>query len=91
MFKSLATSDAADFDELGYTFFNTTGDPDTAAAVSLTDNDFQEYEFTAGTKDDGRGVELPEFVQFSIKIVLQGTNAAQPPRIKNLRIIALAE
>jgi len=91
LFKSLATSDAADFDELGYTFFNTTGDPDTAAAVSLTDNDFQEYEFTAGTKDDGRGVELPEFVQFSIKIVLQGTNAAQPPRIKNLRIIALAE
>ena len=35
--------------------------------------------------------QLPEFVQFSIKIVLQGTNAAQPPRIKNLRIIALAE
>ena len=91
LFKTLATSDAADFDELGYTFFNTTGDPDTAAAVSLTDNDFQEYEFTAGTKDDGRGVELPEFVQFSVKIVLQGTNAAQPPRIKDLRIIALAE
>ena len=48
-------------------------------------------EFTAGVKDDGfTGTELPEFIQFSIKIVLTSTNAAQAPRVKDLRAIALA-
>tara|TARA_B100000795_G_C22755354_1_gene421254 strand:- start:64 stop:1482 length:1419 start_codon:yes stop_codon:yes gene_type:complete len=91
LFKILPSAASEDFDELDYEFFNTTGSPDTPSVVSLTDVDFQENEYTAGTKDDGTGVELPEFTQFSIKIVLQGTNAAQPPRIKDLRIIALAE
>ena len=40
--------------------------------------------------DDGIGVPLPEFNTFAIKIVMQGTNAAEPPRIRDLRIIALA-
>ena len=41
-------------------------------------------------KDDGVGETLGEFSQFAIKIVMQGTNAAAPPRIRDLRIIALA-
>ncbi len=90
LFKILRSDDASDFDELGYEFFNTTGDPDIATGASLDDQDFQEYVFTAGVTDDGIGVPLPEFIQFAIKIVGQGTDATQIPRIKDFRAIALA-
>ena len=91
LFKILPSASADDFDDLDYQFFNDDGSPDRAVNVSLTPGDFQEYEFTAGVKDDGfTGTELPEFIQFSIKIVLTSTNAAQAPRVKDLRAIALA-
>jgi len=90
LFKILRSDDASDFDELGYEFFNTTGDPDVAVGSSLDDQDFQEYVFTAGVTDDGIGTPLPEFIQFAIKIVGQGTDATQVPRIRDFRAIALA-
>ena len=90
LFRTLRSDDASDFDELGYQFFNTTGTTDVAVNASVDDDDFQEYVFTAGITDDGTGEPLPEFIQFAIKIVGQGTNAAQPPRIRDLRVIALA-
>ena len=40
--------------------------------------------------DDDIGDPLPEFSQFAIKIVMQATDAANPPRIKDLRVLALA-
>ena len=43
---------------------------------------YNDYTFTI---DD-----LPTFRNFSIKLVGTGTNQAQPPRMKNLRVIALA-
>ena len=43
---------------------------------------WKDYEFTI---DD-----LPTFRHFSIKLVGTGTNQSQPPRIKDLRVIALA-
>ena len=43
-----------------------------------------------GSTDDGIGEPLPEFIAFAIKIVGQGTNAAEPVRIRDLRVIALA-
>jgi hypothetical protein len=57
------------------------GLPDKLVRPSL-DNEFLEYEYTASS--------LPEFVGFSIKIVMSGTNQAKPPIIKNIRVIALA-
>jgi len=90
LFKLLRSDSAEDFDEIGYEFFNTTGVPDQTTASSLTRNDFQEYLYTAGVTDDGIGESLPEFIAFSIKIVLQATNAAEPPRLRDLRAIALA-
>jgi len=39
--------------------------------------------------DDGFGTSLQEFISFQIKIIMQGTNCAEPPRIKALRCIAL--
>ena len=90
LFKILRSDSADDFDELGYEFFNTTGTTDSTVQSSLDDNDFQQYLFTAGVTDDGIGEPLPEFIQFAIKIVGQGTNAAEPIRIRDLRVIALA-
>ena len=90
LFKILRSDDAFDFDELGYEFFNTDGSPDTTVNFSLKTTDFQDYAYTAGIKDDGTGASLGEFSQFAIKIVMQSTNAAQPPRIRDLRVIALA-
>jgi hypothetical protein len=44
--------------------------------------DFSEYKFS----ESG----IPEFTSFQIKIVMKGTNPAYPPRIKDLRTLALA-
>ena len=82
MFKILRSDDASDFDEIGYNFFNTNGGPDSTVNASLTSDDFKEYEYTANNLD--------EFIAFSVKIVMQGTNSSEPPRIKDLRAIALA-
>jgi hypothetical protein len=90
MFKTLRTSDSSDFDDLGYEFFNTDGSPDSTVPNSLVKEDFQEYVYTAGVKDDGIGTSLDDFIQFQIKIVMQGTDASKPVRIKDLRAIALS-
>ena len=90
MFKVLRSDSADDFEDLGYQFFNTTGTTDIVTPSSLDRDDLQQYVYTAGVTDDGIGTPLPEFIQFAIKIVGQGTNAAQPPRIRDLRVIALA-
>lgn len=90
LFKTLRSDSSDDFDELGYVYFNTDGSPDNTVAKSLATTDFQQYVYTAGVTDDGIGTPLPEFAQFAIKIVMKGTNAAQPPILKDLRAIALA-
>ena len=56
--------------------------PDSVVNPSLDVDDFKEYEYTANNLD--------EFIAFSIKIVMQGSNSSEPPRIKDLRAIALA-
>ena len=43
---------------------------------------WNDYEFTIDS--------LPTFRYFSIKLIGTGTNQAQPPRVKNLRVLALA-
>ena len=82
MYKILRSDDASDFDELGWNYFNTTGVSDTTVNSSANLYDFVEREFTAN--------DLSEFISFAIKIRMQGTNSAEPPRIKNIRAIALA-
>jgi hypothetical protein len=82
----------------GYTNLTTSGD-----IINLSDNnglpdkmisktdvigfdsdelDFREYEFTIDS--------LPSFRYFGIKLIGTSTNQAYPPRVKDLRIIALA-
>ena len=89
MYKILPVDESEDFDNLGYTYFNSDGSPDATVAPSASINDFQEYEYTAGVNDEGVGNPLQEFISLQIKIIMQGTNCAEPPRIKALRCIAL--
>ena len=95
LFKTLRVDDAFDFDELSYKFFNDdgtiagSGGPDVAVRASQF-NEFLEHEYTAGVTDDGVGTPLDEFISFQIKIVMRTTNQARPPRVKNLRALALA-
>ena len=56
------------------------GLPDTFVSPSL-DNQFLEYQFTANN--------LELFSGYTIKIVMSGTNQAYPPRIKELRTLAV--
>ena len=82
MYKILRSDDASDFDEIGWRFFNTNGGPDTPVNESTTIDDFIEYEYTQN--------DLEEFISFAIKIRMQGINSSEPPRLKDLRAIALA-
>ena len=90
MYKVLAVDESVDFDTLGFRYFNTTGGPDATVQPSADINDFQDYVYTAGVTDEGTGTALPEFISFQIKIIMQGTNTSTPPRLKDLRVMALA-
>ncbi len=89
LYKLLRTDDASDFDDLSYTNFNTDGSPDETIPASADNEDFREYVYTSGVTDDGLGEPLDEFISFQIKIVMQGTNSAEPPRIREFRTLAL--
>ena len=56
------------------------GKPDAFVPASL-DNQFLEYQFTAD--------HLGDFIGYSVKIIMAGTNQAYAPRIKELRAIAI--
>jgi hypothetical protein len=96
LFKTLRVDDAFDFDEMSFKFFNDdgtvsgSGGPDVVVRSSENINEFLEHEYTAGVTDDGIGSPLEEFVSFQIKIVMRTTNQTEPPRLKNLRVLALA-
>ena len=90
MYKILGADESVDFQSLSYRYFNTDGSPDSTVQPSADVNDFQEYKYTAGVTDDGIGEPLPEFISFQIKIIMQGTNCAEPPRIREFRTLALA-
>ena len=90
MYKVLGADESVDFQSLSYRYFNTDGSPDQTVQPSADKDDFQDYVYTAGVTDEGTGTALQEFISFQIKIVMQGTNSAEPPRLKDLRVLALA-
>jgi hypothetical protein len=90
MYRVKPQNSDEDFEDLSFIYFNTDGSPDGGITNSLDDNDFREYFYTAGVTDDGIGTALEDYKQYQIKIILQSTDAANPPRIRDLRAIALA-
>ena len=87
-YKILRTDDTSDFDELGWVSFETAIND--ANVPDDTQGRFIEHQYNAGIKDDGIGTSLDAFTSFAIKIVMQSTNAADVPQIKDLRALALA-
>ena len=75
----LKTANDDIFTELPWTLLERSIEYDPASA---TYDDFKEYDF------DKRG--LPEFSSVAVKIVLRTTNSSIVPRVRDLRIIALA-
>ena len=82
MFKVLRTDSAEEFDDIAWTYFNSTGTSDSLVPISKEIDDFKEYQYSVS--------DLSEFIAFSIKIVMQGTNSSRPPLVKDFRAIALA-
>jgi len=82
MYKIIRADATEDFDDIGWTFFNSDGSPDETVPTSKHSLDFKEYQYTVSN--------LQDFVGFSIKVIMQGTNSARPPIIKDFRAIALA-
>ena len=82
MYKIIRADATEDFDDIGWTFFNTDGSPDATVPTSKHSLDFKEYQYTVSS--------LQDFVGFSIKVIMQGTNSARPPLAKDFRAIALA-
>ena len=88
LYKTLRTDVAEPFEDTGWTFFNTDGSPESSVPLSKNRGDFKEYQYFVGKNSLGIGDDLPEYVALAIKIVMQGTNSALPPLIKDFRAIA---
>ena len=81
-YKLSNADDARKMGDLAWRPFNSDGTPDTAVEPSENRFQFKEHKFTA---DD-----LTTFTAFQLKITLTGTSSCYPPKIKDLRGIALA-
>ena len=83
MYKLVPVGYAGDTDDLNFEFFNTDGRPDSGKMVPQNDPFiFNDFEYTL---DDA-----PAYDGFQLKIVLKNYNQPYIPRVKDLRIIALA-
>ncbi len=83
MYKLVPVGYTGDTDDLNFEFFNTDGRPDNGKMVPQNDPFvFNDYEYTL---DDA-----PAYDGFQLKIVLKNYNQPYIPRVKDLRIIALA-
>ena len=81
-FRTTAADDARSIKELVWTPFNDDGSPDTAVTPTDDNRTFKEHKFSVS--------DLPSFTSFQLKIVLKGSVSSYPPRVKDLRGIALA-
>ena len=81
-FRLSNSDDSRNLKDTIWTPFNTDGSPDKAIAPIDDDITFREYQYSV--------TDLPKFTSFQIKLVMKGTVSSYPPRVKDLRGIALA-
>ena len=77
-FKVLRSDDTAQFEDIEFTQMAI----DKTVTESKNLDDFREYSYEVSGLDG--------FISFAVKIVMKGTNSAEPPFIKDFRTIALA-
>jgi len=75
-------SETRKIDDLNWVPFNSTGAEDTTVQPAEDYDTFTEYKYTAS--------DIEGFTSFQLKAVLKGSNSVYPPRMKDLRGIALA-
>ena len=81
-FRATSSEEVRNVDDLNWTPFNGDGSEDVSVTPAETANEFKEYKYSVSG--------VAEFTAFQIKIVMKATNSAYPPKIKDLRGIALA-
>ena len=81
-YRVSSSEEVRNIDDLSWIPFNGTGSEDTAVVPADNDDIFKEYKYS----DTG----IHDFTAFQIKIVMKGTNSAYPPKIRDMRAIALA-
>ena len=74
--------DARKMGDLDWRPFNTDGSADTAVEPSENRFQFKEHKFSAEN--------LTTFTAFQLKVTMEGTSSCYPPKVKDLRGIALA-
>ena len=74
--------DARNMSNLDWRAFNDDGTPDKSVEPSENRHQFKEHQFSAS--------DLTTFTAFQLKITMTGTSSCYPPRVKDLRGIALA-
>ena len=83
MFYRLTNADdARKIGDLAWEPFNTDGSPDKTVPPSDDDVTFREHQYSADN--------IVKFTAFQVKIILKGSSSSYPPRIKDMRGIALA-
>jgi len=81
-YRITSSEEVRNIEDLSWIPFNGDGSEDTTVTPAEDDETFKEYKYS----DTG----LHDFTAFQLKIVMKGTNSAYPPRIRDLRGIALA-
>ena len=69
-------------EDLDFVPFNSDGSEDVTVTPAEDDETFKEYKYSA--------TGLNDFTSFQLKIVMKGTISSYPPRIRDMRGIALA-
>ena len=81
-FRLSNADDARSMNLIDWVPFNSDGSPDKAVPPSDDDFTFREHQYSS----EG----LTPFTAFQLKIILKGTSSSYPPRVKDMRGIALA-
>mgnify|MGYP006172905367 CR=1 FL=1 len=69
-------------EDINWTPFNSDGSEDTIIAPAENDSTFREYKYSVSG--------LTDFTSFQTKIVMKGSISSYPPKVKDMRGIALA-
>ena len=89
-YKILSQYDPDTYDEKNWILMSQSSN---TTSFALTANEFIDYEFdpsTANVNYTSNGATYTTFKTFTIKVVMTSTSTTKVPRIKDMRVIALA-
>ena len=81
-FRIVGSEDDTTIDKVAWTPFNSDGSEDLTVTPAEDDTTFKEYKYSVDS--------LKDFTTFQLKIELTGSISSYPPKIKDMRAIALA-